>query len=308
MISSTAIFSTQRQSRSIRVVAPYPITHQFKPTAEFIGKPLLEMMETKFPFLSGEEWGQRIDSGRVYVNDAKVEPGFLLSLSDQVYHHNPRVVEPSVPDEVEVLEEQEEYLFVYKPAPLPMHPGGRYNKNSLTEILREQGFEDLRITHRLDAVTSGIVLLARNKKFAKDVMHQFTTGRVQKIYYAHVSGVPEEDSITIDAPIKRKHGFVFESDDKLVGARQAVTHFEVAERKEGSAIIKCIPETGRTHQIRLHLARWGYPIIDDPIYGPDGDQSSKTMQKAAISLISTGLKISELSIDYQLLKNEKFKI
>lgn len=290
-------------SRNVRLVKPYPITHRFKPEAEFIGRSLLEMMCTKFPFRSEAEWKSRIELGRVYVNEEKVKAGLLLSQKDEVFHHNPRVVEPAVPDEVEVLEEQENYLIVFKPAPMPMHAGGRYFKNTLMEILKEQGYDGLRIVHRLDAVTSGIVLIARNKEFAKKAMLCFSNGKVTKTYYALVDGIPIEQSITINAPIKRKHGFVFESDEKLKGAREAVTHFEVVGTYEDKALIKCAPETGRTHQIRLHLAKWGYPIIDDSIYGKAGDQTSKTMQKRAISLVSAGLQIKSLGINYSLGSN-----
>lgn len=300
-ISNKEIFSTQLQtSHKVRLVPPYPITHRFVAGNEFAGKSLLEMMSEKFPFLDDQEWSRRINLGRVYINGEKVEPVRKLISGDQIFHHNPRVIEPSVPDEIEILCEEEEYLIVYKPAPMPMHPGGRYNKNSLTEILKEEGYTDIRITHRLDAVTSGVLLLARTKDLAKKATYCFTHGKVEKTYLAHVRGIPVEDSVTIDSPVKRKHGFVFESKKGLVGAREAVTHFEVLERRRDSAVIKCIPQTGRTHQIRLHLAHWGYPIIDDPIYGPEGDRSSKTMQSKAISLISSGLVIRELGISYQL--------
>ena len=306
-ILSNEIFSTQLQtSHKVRLVKPYPITHRFVANGDFAGNTLLAMMSEKFPFLNEDEWNRRIDLGRVYINGTKVEAGTMVKQGDEIFHHNPRVVEPSVPDEVEVLQEEEEYLIVYKPAPMPMHPGGRYNKNSLTEILKEEGHTDIRITHRLDAVTSGVLLLARTKDFAKKATWCFTHGKVEKTYLAHVHGLPEEDSVTIDSPIKRKHGFVFESSHGLTGAREAVTHFEVVERRENSAVVKCQPQTGRTHQIRLHLAHWGYPIIDDPIYGPDGDRSSRTMQKRGISLISFGLVIKELGIDYTLEHNFGF--
>lgn len=265
-----------------------------------MGKSLLEMVSVKLPFQTEDEWSRRIELGRVFVNENKVKPDFKLSVNDEVFHHNPRVIEPSVPDEVEVLVEKDEYLIVYKPAPMPMHPGGRYFKNTLIEILKEMGFGDLRISHRLDAVTSGVVLIARNKEFAKKATQCFTDGKVDKIYYALVEGIPKEKSITINSPIKRKHGFVFQSDDTLEGARNATTHFEVVEEREESSLIRCIPETGRTHQIRLHLAKWGYPIIDDLIYGKDGDQSSKTTQKRAIRLVSAGLEIKELGIKFRI--------
>lgn len=294
------IFNNENiHSRKIRLVQPYPITHRFKPDAEFIDISLVQMMSIKFPFQPQDEWERRIQIGRVLVNELSVEPDFTLSISDEVSHHNPKVIEPSVPDEVEILEEKEDYLIVFKPAPMPMHPGGRYFKNTLTEILKDQGFEDLRITHRLDAVTSGIVLLAKDKSFAKKAMRCFSEGKVSKTYFALVDGIPTEKTMTINAPIKRKQGFVFESNENLENAREAVTHFEVIEEQEKSALIKCTPETGRTHQIRLHLAKWGYPIINDLIYGKDGDQSSKTTQNRAISLVSSGLEIEELGVNYR---------
>lgn len=298
-----ALFSKKKTlSRNIRVVSPYPITHRLGVEKDFVGKSILELMSVKFPFLPKAEWKRRIETGRVYVNTSIVEPGLLLSNSDEVFHHNPNVIEPSVPDEVEVLKETEDYLIVFKPAPMPMHPGGRYFKNSLTEILKKKGYEDLRITHRLDAVTLGVVLIARTKEFAKKAIQSFAKGSVSKTYFAKVDGTPLEESMTINAPIKRKHGFVFECEDGLEGGKPAITHFKVVETLNESSLIKCIPETGRTHQIRLHLLKWGHPIIDDLIYGRKGDQSSKTTQNRGISLISTGLEIEELGVNYQLME------
>lgn len=301
MISSKEPFKSKNQlSRKVRLVEPYPITHRFLVESEFEGESLLELMCAKFPFRSEEEWELRIKERRVYSEDESRPIDQSLVAGEVIFHHNPGVIEPSVPDEVEVLRETEDYLIAYKPAPLPMHPGGRYNKNALTGILQELGYTNLRITHRLDAVTSGIVLFAKTKEFAKKATECFTNGRVLKTYFALVSGVPEDESVTINSPIKRKHGFVFESKQGLEDAKEAATHFEVVERKENSSLIKCIPETGRTHQIRLHLAEWGFPIIDDLIYGRDGDQSSKTTQNRSISLVSSGLEIEELGISYQL--------
>lgn len=289
-----------QNSRNVRLVLPYPITHRFKVQDEFVDKTLLEMMAVRFPFRPEKEWRDRIENGRVGLNEESAVPGVLLKKSDSVFHHNPNVIEPSVPNEVEILEETEDWVAVYKPAPLPMHPGGRYFKNTLTAMLEEMGYPDLKIVHRLDAVTSGIVLFAKNKAFAQKAMTEFAEGRVQKTYFAEISGQPKEDQITINTPIKRKTGFVFESNPDLTNAKPAETIFTVIERKEHSCMVKCEPKTGRTHQIRLHLEHWGYPIIDDPIYGINGDKTSKKAQKAAISLVSAGLKIDRLGVEINL--------
>jgi len=286
----------QLNSRKVRLISPYPITHRFKVQDEFVGKPLLEMMVTRFPFRPEQEWQTRIENGRVGLNDEPSSPNALLKKSDSVFHHNPNVIEPSVPNEVEILEETEDWIAVYKPAPLPMHPGGRYFKNTLTAMLEEMGYPDLKIVHRLDAVTSGIVLFAKTKAFAQKAMTEFAEGRVKKIYFAEISGQPKEDQITINTPIKRKTGFVFESNPDLTNAKPAETTFTVVERKEHSCIVQCEPKTGRTHQIRLHLEHWGYPIIDDPTYGLNGDKTSKKAQKTGISLVSAGLRIDDLGV------------
>lgn len=289
-----------QNSRNVRLVLPYPITHRFKVQDEFVDKTLLEMMAIRFPFRAEKEWRDRIETGRVGLNEESAVPDVLLKKSDSVFHHNPNVIEPSVPDEVEILEETEDWIAVYKPAPLPMHPGGRYFKNTLTAMLEEMGYPDLKIVHRLDAVTSGIVLLAKTKEFAQKAMTEFAEGRVQKTYFAEISGQPKEDKITINTPIKRKTGFVFESNPDLTNAKPAETIFTVIERKEHSCIVKCEPKTGRTHQIRLHLEHWGYPIIDDPIYGINGDKTSKKAQKTSISLVSAGLRIDGLGVDLRI--------
>lgn len=284
----------------VRIVEPYSITHQFKPEVDFYGRSLLELMSIKFPFHPIDEWRRRIEIGRVYVNDEPVSPTFILSRDDIIYHHNPAVNEPSVPDDVRIIEETEDYLAVYKPAPMPMHPGGRYNKNSLTFVLEEMGYPDLRLTHRLDAVTSGLVLFAKTKEFAKAATKAFADGEVEKAYLAMVDGIPTEDEFEIQSRIRRKQGFVFESGKDLDSGFYAHTKFRVLERHEHSTLIKCKPITGRTHQIRLHLLEAGFPIIDDPIYGPKGDRSSSKTQNVGISLASVKLEIPDLNIKIEI--------
>ncbi len=283
----------------VRIVAPYPITHEFKATHEFVGKTLLEMMCTKFPFRTKSEWNKRIEEGRVFLENRDSKPDTILTNFDEIRHHNPAVIEPSVPDKVRIIEETDTYLAVFKPAPMPMHPGGRYFKNTLKSILEEEGFEGLKITHRLDAVTSGIVLFAKNKEFSTQVMQAFMNGEVDKEYHATVYGIPTEPQKIIQSKIRRKHGFVFESGGELDSGQLGITHFEVISSSPDTktSLIRCNPITGRTHQIRLHLAEWGYPIIDDPIYGPHGDRSSRKTQNVGISLISKHLYISSLDIN-----------
>jgi hypothetical protein len=103
-----------------------------------------------------------------------------------------------------------------------------------------------------------------------------------------------------DAGIRRKKGFLFECGTCLADAKPAKTEIEVLKTVNNRSLLKCIPHTGRTHQIRLHLTYSGLPIIDDPIYGPNGDTSGNKLQGCSIKLQSSGIKIEDLGIDYQL--------
>ncbi|TVQ13671.1 MAG: RluA family pseudouridine synthase [Balneolaceae bacterium] len=284
---------------SVRIVEPYPYTHFFSVKPDEAGMPLLSFLTRRFPFRPGHEWSERIMSGLVTVNGGGCRPSDLLAANDRISHHNPSVTEPAVPDGVRVLDESPDWLVVYKPAPMPVHPGGRYNKNTLTAILEEMGYSGLKIVHRLDAVTSGIILFARNSTSALAIQRAFIEGTVDKWYYALVAGLPANDRVTIDRPIMRKKGFVFTCSDKPE-AREAQTRFEVVINGEGKSVIKCIPVTGRTHQIRLHLREWGHPVINDTVYGPGGDDSSMMLQNRSIYLQSSCIEIEELGISHQI--------
>jgi 23S rRNA-/tRNA-specific pseudouridylate synthase len=151
------------------------------------------------------------------------------------------------------------------------------------------------------------MLFAKNKAFAKAAMNEFTAGRVKKRYLARVHGVPKQKTIRIDAPVRRKKGFVFEAGEHLRESRPAVTDVTIRNiLSDNTTVVECNPVTGRTHQIRLHLKHWGYPIVDDPIYGPMGDDSGSTLQSGAISLLSAALEVPELGISFSLQEYKSF--
>jgi RluA family pseudouridine synthase len=283
----------------VRIVDPYPYTHRFRVKADEAGKALVPFLLHRFPFRTREEWDERVGRGHILLNGAKPSYGHILQAGDEITHYNPLVTEPAVPDDVRILHEGDETLVVFKPAPMPVHPGGRYNRNALTSILHERGYRDLRLVHRLDAVTSGIILFARDRGSASAISRAFTDGLVDKWYYALVWGRPADDRITINRPVVRKKGYVFTCGD-APGAREAMTRFEVVSRGPSASVVRCHPVTGRTHQIRLHLREWGHPVADDPVYGPGGCDSGITLQQRGISLQSSGLSIPHLGIHHTL--------
>ncbi len=281
--------------RKVRLVAPYPFTYQMRIKRDDVGKTILDFLHSRLGFRKKEEWLQRIAWGWIQQNEITAEAHFEVKASDSITLFNPRVIEPSVPDEVRVLDETADWLAVFKPAPMPVHPGGRYYYNSLTEILKEMGFQSLHVIHRLDAVTSGILLFAKSADFASKAQQEFMGDRVRKTYLARVSGQPKQQFFKVNHGIKRKKSFVFELSDS-VDAKSAETHFEVKKSDSKESVLYCYPITGRTHQIRLHALKAGYPISDDYIYNPQSEGFGGEIQQRGISLMHTALEIPNLKI------------
>ncbi len=277
--------------RDVRIVEPYDFTHKFRVNPSEAGKELQDILTERLPFRSASVWAERIREGNVYVEGNAVEPGHILSENQRVTHRNTGVIEPSVPDEVQIMAENRFFIMVNKPAPMPTHPGGRYNKNTLISVLEEMGYRNLHIVHRLDSVTSGLLILAKDPESARRFQQALAGGKVRKSYEAIVLGKPEVARIVIRRPIKRKDGYVFTcSDDE--DAKSAETRFEVIESHEGWSRVRCEPVTGRTHQIRLHLKEWGHPIWDDPLYGSIEKQvTGQTLQNRGISLVNIEMRL-----------------
>lgn len=302
MISKNGSFRSSR----IRIVPPYPLTRTLHVKKEDSGLPLIEYLKRRFSYIPEQVWLDRIRDRQLWFEKGKTTPERIVQRGESLFHHTPKVIEPSVPDELRLLQVEKEWLALFKPAPMPMHEGGRYYKNTVVRILAEMGFEELSIVHRLDAVTSGIVLLARNREMASRIQRAFSTQRVKKEYLALVKGKPVEERFCLDLPIARKKAFVFEAGRHLAEARDAVTRIELLKTDGERSLVRCIPLTGRTHQIRLHLKEAGIPIIDDPIYGPLGDSSGFRLQNRAISLASSRISIPELDIEVALNEAELF--
>ncbi len=283
-------------SRPVRIISPYPFTHQFRIKPIDAGATLLAFFAQKFPFKTVDEWQGKIHSAHVRVNGLVITPEYVLKSGDEISHFNPSVVEPTVPDEIEILQETSNWLAVNKPAPMPMHSGGRYHKNTLKSILEERLQTELFITHRLDAVTSGLVLLAKSEQFAEKISEAFRLDKVEKEYQALVYGNPTDDFWAVHKGIRRKEGFVFECSDEP-NAKPAFTQFEVIQRFGDKTLVRCLPKTGRTHQLRLHLACSGFPIVDDDVYqNLNHPNQAQFLQKKAVYLCNTHLNFTDLGI------------
>jgi RluA family pseudouridine synthase len=203
-------------------------------------------------------------------------------------HRHPQMIEPDVNGDITVIYEDEALVVLNKPAPLPMHAGGRYTRNTLQHALdvvyRPQ---KLRPAHRLDANTTGLVVAARNHHFAGRLQTQFAEGRVEKIYLVRVHGHPAQDEFRCDAPISKEAGVsgTREVDEQEGG--EAVTLFKVLERAaDGSSLLEARPLTGRTNQIRIHCATLGHVVVGDAAYhkGDEAPRLTKEMGEPPLCL------------------------
>ncbi|KAI4847001.1 pseudouridine synthase, partial [Aureobasidium sp. EXF-8845] len=215
--------------------------------------------------------------------DHKVKNGDLVSHT--LHRHEPPVTQ----QDIGIVHEDEDMIVINKPAGIPVHPSGRYNYNSVTELMRAQrgqGFNPMPC-NRLDRLTSGVMFIAKHRKAAEELTAQIMARTVKKEYVARVKGEFPEGEIICEQPIMQispKLGLnrvradgkeartVFKRLAYYPGAGEEATNDGVAtpgmewKQKEGYSIVRCRPLTGRTHQLRVHLQYLGHPISNDPIY------------------------------------------
>ena len=194
-------------------------------------------------------------------------PAMSVHVGDTIHIDRPAPIEPEVPREFAILASDEHFMAIDKPAGLPMHTTAKFWKNTLVALLRERFPEErLQICHRIDRETSGVLLIARTAQAASFLKRAFAARTVKKIYFALVHGVPAEPTGIIDAPMRlldsRTHIKMGVTDDGL----PAITRFRVDRTFAHHALVEAAPETGRQHQIRVHLAHIGHPIVGDKLY------------------------------------------
>ena len=154
------------------------------------------------PYVDEQQWHEAIDQGRLQRAGQPLSANDRVRTGERIDNVVPMTVEPDVNADIEILYEDSMLVVVNKPAPLPMHPCGRFNRNTLIWILNQvYRPQRLRVTHRLDANTTGVVVLSRSGPIAGQVQPQFERGEVEKVYLVKVRGVPAEDEFHCDAPI-----------------------------------------------------------------------------------------------------------
>ncbi|MCK8624119.1 RluA family pseudouridine synthase [Apilactobacillus sp. M161] len=219
-----------------------------------------------------------IKAGHVLVNGEIKKPKYDVNMDDQIEVHIPEPNTLNVKPEqipLDIVYEDDDVLVVNKPQGMVVHPSpGHPDKTLVNALLYHTPLSNINgtfrpgIVHRIDKDTSGLLMVAKNNHAHESLSNQLKEKSNIREYVALVHGNIKEDKGTINAPIGRS-----EKDRKkqaiVADGRNAVTHFKVLERFDGQyTLVSCILETGRTHQIRVHMKYIGHPLVGDPLYGP----------------------------------------
>jgi len=248
-----------------------PYDH-FKPVnvpVDCDGQTIVETLQRVVRHIPVEVWEQKCADGLVLTADREpVGATHRVKSGERYLHRLPAVIEPAVNMDVRILHEDEAIVVVNKPAPLPVHSGGRFYRNTLQWLLYDvYAPQKLRPAHRLDANTTGIQVLTRTRHFAGRVQDQFAQLQVEKVYLVRVNGHPQADEFACEMPISREPGKLGSRSVDLEAGLPAHTDFRVLRRlDDGTALLEARPRTGRTNQIRIHIAHLGWPVCGDPAY------------------------------------------
>ena len=218
-----------------------------------------------------------IKQNKILVNNKLENSSYLVNIGDIILvndeldfdiHLNPS----NIP--IDIVYENEDLMIINKPSGMVTHPApGNYDNTLVNALLGKYSLSNdkLRpgIVHRLDKDTSGLMIVAKNDK-AHDLLSKMIKEKeVKRTYLALVSGVINHETGTIDAPIGRDEKYREKMKVTDINAKDAITHFKVLKRFKNHTLVECILDTGRTHQIRVHMAYIGHPLVNDYVYGKE---------------------------------------
>lgn len=225
--------------------------------------------------LSRETISKMIDNGYILVNDKNVKCSYKVKENDKILVKDGFIKEMDLEAtkmELNIVYEDDYLMVIDKPSGLVVHPGAGNSNNTLVNGLLYynkalSNKDDFRpgIVHRLDKDTSGLMIVAKDDKAHEILADDFKNKRVHREYIALLDGVFPQEKAIVDAPIGRSKTY-FDKMEVTKDGKKAVTHIEVLKKYKDYTLVKLVLETGRTHQIRVHLSYIGYPVHNDPVY------------------------------------------
>ncbi|XP_073941386.1 pseudouridylate synthase RPUSD2-like isoform X1 [Choristoneura fumiferana] len=281
----------------LRKVYPYYFTFTTFTKGRWVGEKILDVFAREFRAHPAAEYERCIRAGTLTVNYERVDPDYRLKHNDLLANVVHRHEVPVTSQPITLVHIDEDIVVVNKPASIPVHPCGRYRHNTVVFILaKEYNLKNLRTIHRLDRLTSGLLLFGRSPKKARQMEHQIRNRQVLKEYVCRVDGeFPEEEIECLEAieVVSYKIGVCKVS----AKGKDCSTVFKRLGYNPSSntSVVLCKPKTGRMHQIRVHLQYLGFPVVNDPLYnhpvfgplrGKGGDTGGKTDEQLVRDLIA----------------------
>lgn len=243
--------------------------------AEAAGETVIEFYARRYPHSDEHEWRARIDDGSILLDGARVGVETLLRRGQILSYKRVPWIEPDAPRTFGVIYEDEDIIVVDKPSGLPVLPGGQHLDNTLLALVRGRFGGEVAPSplHRLGRGTSGIVLFARRQGALRRLTEAFTERRVTKVYRALVQGTGLPEETTIEVPIGRVEyppiGTLHAA--KSDGAPStSICRLLHEDREQRCSLVEVRIITGRPHQIRIHMATVGHPLVGDPLYTHGG--------------------------------------
>lgn len=252
---------------------------------EFTVEPGMEMRIDRFlseqcEDLSRSYLQKLVKDGAVCVGGKAVKSNYKVAAGDTVTLDVPEAVEPEIVPEqmdLDILYEDSDIILINKPKGMVVHPAAGHYTGTLVNGLMYHCQQDLSgingvmrpgIVHRIDMDTTGVLIVCKNDLAHNSIAEQLKEHSITRKYYAIVHGVIKEEQGTVDAPIGRHPVDRKKMSINEKNGRQAITHYRVLERFQRFTYVECQLETGRTHQIRVHMASIGHPLLGDTVYGP----------------------------------------